>query len=153
MGTAAELHYLFKPDGTAAPQSHVAWLSVQQFLADEPACKKLWELLDAQFRTRSKFLAIWPSVRFLAVHRDAEGSLDGAVLVSTPVNWQIDYVVVRPESRGQGIAAMMVKAALYEAQVASAPYVMLSSNPSLRTLYEGCGFRVVWPFPIESQSA
>jgi GNAT superfamily N-acetyltransferase len=103
----------------------------------------MWELLDTQFRTRSKFLAIWSCVSFVAVHRDSDGALDGFLLVTAPVNWQIDYVVVRPDSRGQGIASALVKTAVAHAYLHQVPYVMLTSKESLRTLYEGCGFRVV----------
>ena len=59
------------------------------------------------------------------------------------MNWQIDYVVVRPDSRGQGIAQKLVKAALGQAYLHSAPYVMLTSKESLRSLYESCGFTVL----------
>jgi ribosomal protein S18 acetylase RimI-like enzyme len=112
-------------------------------LQDEPACKLLWELVTDQFRTRSKFLSIWSGVKFVAVHRDGGGLADGFLLVNAPVNWQIDYVVVRPDARGRGIAAALVNEALHRAFVHGAPYVMLTSKPSLRGLYEGCGFSVV----------
>jgi ribosomal protein S18 acetylase RimI-like enzyme len=142
MSQEAELHYLFKP---VEPQTGqlCEFLPVQEFLADELACKVVWGLLSEQFRTRSKFLAIWPCVRYVAAHRDAEGNLDGFLLVSSPVNWQIDYVVVKPESRGQGIAGQLVRTALHHAYLHKAPYVMLTSKESLRPLYEGCGFCVV----------
>ena len=68
-----------------------------------------------------------------------------ALLVTAPVNWQIDYVVVRPDVRGSGVAGALVKAALNEAFRTNVPYVMLTSRESLRPLYEGCGFT-----PIES---
>jgi ribosomal protein S18 acetylase RimI-like enzyme len=139
-----DLYYLCRP--TAAPPTTrpgVEFVPVREFLADEPACKMMWELLDTQFRTRSKFLAIWPCVSFVAVHRDPDGALDGFLLVSAPVNWQIDYVVVRPDSRGQGIASTLVKTAVAHAYLHQVPYVMLTSKESLRPLYEGCGFRVV----------
>jgi GNAT superfamily N-acetyltransferase len=82
-------------------------------------------------------------VRYVAVHRDAGGAADGFLLVTTPVNWQIDYVVVRPESRGRGVAAALVKEAVRQAYLHGTPYLMLTSKESLRPLYEGCGFTVV----------
>jgi GNAT superfamily N-acetyltransferase len=140
-----ELHYIHKPaEGTAASPD-VEFLSLSEFLADEPACKLLWELIDTQFRTRSKFLAIWPSVRHVALHRDVEGVADGFLLVSAPVNWQIDYVVVRPDSRGQGIAGQLLATTLHHAARLKPPYVMLTSKESLRPLYESHGFL---PIPL-----
>jgi len=143
MQTEPDLYYLYQPLEPRTAGLPVALLSVSEFLQDEPACKLLWELISSQFRTRSKFLAIWSGVRFVAVHRDASGAVDGFLLINSPVNWQIDYVVVRPDSRGQGIAAALVMEALNQAFLHRAPYVMLTSKPSLRVLYENCGFVVV----------
>jgi GNAT superfamily N-acetyltransferase len=138
-----DLYYLCRPAASLPVAVPVAFHPVSEFLADEAACKQLWELVTTQFRTRSKFLAIWPGVRFVAVHRDAAGAADGFLLVNTPVNWQIDYVVVRADSRGQGIAAALVAETLNQAYLHRVPYVMLTSKPSLRGLYESCGFTVV----------
>jgi ribosomal protein S18 acetylase RimI-like enzyme len=146
MSVEAEMHYLAKPLGTLPVGVPVEFLSVQEFLADEPGCKVLWELLSNQFRTRSKFLAVWSCVRYVAVHRTPAGTVDGFLLVSCPVNWQIDYVVVSPESRGRGIAQALVRTTLNQAYLHRAPYVMLTSRESLRPLYEACGFAVV-PVP------
>jgi ribosomal protein S18 acetylase RimI-like enzyme len=121
----------------------VEFVSVTEFLADEPACRTLWELVATQFRTRSKFLTVWSGVRFVALHRDDDGAADGFLLVNAPINWQIDYVVVRPESRGRGIAAALVTETVNQAFLRGVPYVMLTSKASLRPLYEGCGFAVV----------
>lgn len=144
MNAEPQLHYFCKPTD-ALPLSNVPvdFLSIQEFLADEPACKVLWELVSEQFRTRGKFLAIWSGVRYIALHRDDTGSVDGFLLVTTPVNWQVDYVVVRPESRGKGIASALVKATVRQAYMHKVPYVMLTSNESLRSLYESCGFCVI----------
>ncbi len=138
-----DLHCIHRPTRADPLPADVELIPVSEFLADEAGCKTLWELLDTQFRTRSKFLAIWPSVRFVCLHRDAKGNADAFLLVSAPVNWQIDYVVVRTDSRGQGIAQKIVKAALSQAYLHHAPYVMLTCRDSLRSLYEGCGFAVV----------
>ncbi len=138
-----ELHYIHKPAEAGPPHPGVDFLPVREFLADEPACKTFWDLIDTQFRTRSKFLAIWPCVSFVAVARNPDGDPAGFLLVSAPVNWQIDYVVVHPSARGQGVGTTLVKAALSQAYLHRAPYVMLTSKESLRPLYEGCGFRVV----------
>src|SRR5262245_44598175 len=138
-----ELYYLHAP-ARPRPVAHpVEFLPVAQFLADEEACRALWELLSGQFRTPSKFLAVWPCVRFVAAHRRG-GELAGALLVSTPLNWQIDYVVVRPEWRGRGVAAALVNETVNQALARRVPYVMLTSREGLRPLYEGaCGFGVV----------
>ena len=120
-----ELYYFCRPTSVVEPPVlPVEFAAVTDFLADEPACKMLWELLETQFRTRSKFLAIWRAVSFVAVHRDADGVLDGFLLVSAPVNWQIDYVVVRPDARGQGVGGALVRAAVAEAARRGVPYVM-----------------------------
>ena len=139
-----DLYYLCRPGPEHAPPAvPVAVVTAADFLADEPACKVLWALIDTQFRTRSKFLAVWRCASFVAVHRAADGAADGLLLISAPVNWQVDYVVVRPESRGQGIAGALVKAAVAAAFRHRVPYVMLTSKPALRPLYEACGFSVV----------
>lgn len=143
MPTEPDLYYLCQPKEPQLVRLPITFLPVSEFLLDEPACKLLWELVSTQFRTRGKFLAVWSGVRFVAVHRNSEGSADGFLLVNAPVNWQIDYVVVRPDARGQGIAAAMVKEVLHQAFLHHVPYVMLTSKPSLRALYESCGFTVV----------
>ena len=136
-------HYYCRPTERSIVDASVQFVSASDFLSDEPACKIFWQLIDSQFRTRSKFLTIWQCVSFVAVHRRGDGSADGFLLVSAPVNWQIDYVVVHPDSRGQGIASKLVKQTLAQAGKLGVPYVMLSSNESLRSMYEGCGFRVI----------
>jgi GNAT superfamily N-acetyltransferase len=154
MGGESELHYFCKPTGERPVAHPVEFLSVTDFLADEPACKQLWELVTTQFRTRNKFLAIWSGVRYVAVSRDPDGASDGFLLVTAPVNWQIDYVVVRPDRRGLGIAAALVAEALNQAHRLGAPYVMLTSKASLRPLYEGCGFTAVGavdPVPLNGR--
>jgi ribosomal protein S18 acetylase RimI-like enzyme len=145
MSAEANLYYLCQPTQELPVTQRVEFLPVQEFLRDEQVCRELWELVASQFRTRSKFLTIWQSVRFVALLRDAEKTrLKGLLLVSAPVNWQIDYVVVHPEARRQGVAAALVKATLNEAYRRSVPYVMLTSKESLRSLYETeCGFTVV----------
>lgn len=143
MASEPELNYFCRPTGPRTPATPVEFVPATEFLADEPACKALWELVSTQFRTRSKFLAVWAGVRFVAVHRGDGGAADGFLLVNAPINWQIDYVVVRPESRGRGIAAALVTETVNQAFLRSVPYVMLTSKASLRPLYEGCGFSVV----------
>ena len=143
MAAEAELHYIHKPSGVRPVAGRVDFVPVHEFLADEPACKQLWELVSTQFRTRGKFLAVWSGVTFVAVHRDPGGAADGFLLVNAPVNWQIDYVVVRPDRRGNGIAAALVTEALNQAFRHAAPYVMLTSKASLRGLYEGCGVTAI----------
>lgn len=143
MANEAELNYICRPTRPHTAATPIDFLSVAEFLDDEPACKALWELVSTQFRTRSKFLAVWSGVRFVALHRTGDGAADGFLLVNAPVNWQIDYVVVRPESRGRGIAAALVTETVNQAFLRGVPYVMLTSKASLRPLYEGCGFAVV----------
>ena len=86
-------------------------------------------------------------MRYVAVHRDDAGDVDGFLLVNTPVNWQIDYVVVRPGCRGRGIAGALVSETLDQAYRRGVPLVMLTSKPALRPLYESCGFQVVGQKP------
>ena len=70
--------------------------------------------------------------------------LSGFLLVSTPLNWQIDYVVVRPDRRHEGIAAALVNETVNQALARKVPYLMLTSREGLRSLYEEtCGFTVV----------
>jgi GNAT superfamily N-acetyltransferase len=140
----AELYYQHVPRAVRPVAVPVEFVSVTQFLADEAACQTLWELVSSQFRTRGKFLSVWPHVRHVALCRDDQGAVTGLLLVSTPLNWQIDYVVVRPDARRQGLAAALVNATLNHALAAGVPYVMLTSREGLRPLYEGeCGFTVV----------
>ena len=123
MSAEPELYYFHAPAGRRPVSVPVVFLSVQEFLADEPACRALWDLLVSQFRTRSKFLAIWPNVRYVALHRNDTGVADGFLLVTSPVNWQIDYVVVHPDSRGKGIAQALVVETLNRAHALNVPYV------------------------------
>jgi GNAT superfamily N-acetyltransferase len=143
MAAGVEVHYICKPNGQRPVATPVEFLTVQEFLADESSCRVLWDLVASQFRTRSKFLAIWQCVRFVVLHRDAGGCPDALLLVSAPVNWQVDYVVVAPSARGQGLATALLTTVTNEACRRGVPYVMLTSKPELRPLYEGCGFHVV----------
>jgi ribosomal protein S18 acetylase RimI-like enzyme len=143
MSSEVEYYYIQVPRGRREVVLPVEFLSVAQLLRDEPACRAIWDLITANFRTRSKFLSIWPCVRHAAVHR-RHGRLAGFLLVSTAVNWQIDYVTVAPEARGQGVAEALVLETMNRAWEQKIPYVMLTSKESLRSLYEGrCGFQVV----------
>jgi ribosomal protein S18 acetylase RimI-like enzyme len=143
-----ELYYLQVPGEPRPVSQPVEFLSAADLLDDEPACKAVWDMITSQFKTRSKFLAIWPSVRHVALHR-REGEVVGFLLVSAPVNWQVDYVVVRPECRGRGIAEALVAETLNQAAARHVPYVMLTSREGLRPLYEGaCGFTVVGEKPV-----
>ena len=72
------------------------------------------------------------------VYRQGD-TVGGLLLVSAPVNWQIDYVVVCKEMRGRGIATSLVNETLNQALARKVPYVMLTSKASLRPLYEGQG--------------
>jgi GNAT superfamily N-acetyltransferase len=138
-----ELYYLQTPAAPRPVNHAVEFLTIAEFLEDESACRDMWEVISTQFKTRSKFLAIWPSVRYVATHQ-RDGKLAAFLLVSAPVNWQIDYVVVRPEFRGKGIAESLVNATTNQALLRSTPYVMLTSREGLRPLYEtACGFTVV----------
>jgi ribosomal protein S18 acetylase RimI-like enzyme len=148
MAPEPSLFYFCRPTHSAPVSHPVDFLSVQEFLTDEPACQTLWELLSTQFRTRGKFLTIWQGVRFVAVHRDPNGGADGFLLITTPINWQIDYVVVRPDRRGNGVATALLAEAVNQAYQRHAPYIMLTSRESLRAFYEGCGFTVVGRDPI-----
>ena len=146
-----ELYYLHVPSEPRPVAHAVEFLTAAEVLEDESACRALWELMTAQFKTRSKFLAIWPSVRYVALHRRG-GEAVGLLLVSAPVNWQIDYVVVNPEWRGRGIAEALVSATVNEALARKVPYVMLTSREGLRPLYEtACGFTVVGQKPTAEQ--
>jgi len=147
----AEFFYVCHPTEARRPALPVEFLPVAEFLADEPACALLWELVATQFRTRSKFLAVWAGVRFVALHRDEHGEPDGFLLVNAPVNWQVDYVVVRPEARGRGVAAALVAEALDQAFRRGVPFVTLTSKPALRPLYESCGFAVTETVPCGSE--
>lgn len=138
-----QLYYFHVPAQRRSVSLDIDFMSATNFIQDEPACSALWEMLTDHFHTRSKFLAIWPNVRHVAVHR-RDGALAGCLLVSTAVNWQIDYVVVRSDMRHQGISAALVDETLNQALARGVPYVMLTSRESLRPLYEcRCGFRVV----------
>jgi ribosomal protein S18 acetylase RimI-like enzyme len=148
-----ELYYIHVPTGPRPVYCPVEFLSTAEFLEDETTCRAVWDMIHAHFKTRSKFLAIWPSVRYVAAHH-RDGDLVGFLLVSAPVNWQVDYVVVRPEYRGQGIAEALVSATVNQALARRVPYVMLTSREGLRPLYEAaCGFTVVASKPTPNASA
>lgn len=141
--TQHECYCLYQPNTLHAVNLPIEFITTQVFLADESACQALWDLVSTQFRTRSKFLAIWPNVQYVALHRDTLQAVDGLLLITASVNWQIDYVVVRPECRGQGVAKALLLTTLNHAFLKRVPYVMLTTRPSLRPFYESCGFQVV----------
>ncbi|RLS34151.1 MAG: N-acetyltransferase [Planctomycetota bacterium] len=143
------MHFLCEPICAVPVELPVEFTTIQDLLTDEPACRVLWDLVSSQFSTRSKFLAIWAGVRYAVLHRDESGAVNGFLLITTPVNWQLDYVVVCDRARGQGIASALVRTALNEACRRRVPYVMLSAAASLRPLYEACGFV---PVPASSLS-
>jgi ribosomal protein S18 acetylase RimI-like enzyme len=148
-----ELYYLHTPTAPRPVDQAVEFLTAAEFLEDETTCRGVWDMITTHFKTRSKFLAIWPSVRYVATHH-RDGELVGFLLVSAPVNWQIDYVVVRPEFRGQGIAEALVNATVNQALARTVPYVMLTSREGLRPLYESaCGFTVVATKPTPKSAA
>lgn len=137
-----ELYYIQVPRHFRPVVHPIEFMTLDQFLHDEPACRALWDLLHRNFKTRGKFLAIWPCVRYLAVYYH-NGQPSGMLMVSAPMNWQIDYVVVRDDLRHQGVASSLVNETLNQALARGVPYVMLTSKESLRPLYEGqCGFTV-----------
>ena len=138
-----QVFYLHVPTRFRPVGQKVEFLPVSIFLEDEETCKVVWEMITGHFKTRSKFLAIWPSVRFVAIHGRGQ-ELSGFLLVSTPLNWQIDYVVVRPNRRHEGIAAALVNETINQALARNVPYLMLTSREGLRPLYEDtCGFSLV----------
>ena len=148
-----ELYYIHVPTGPRPVAHAVEFFSIADLLEDEPTCRAIWDMLSNQFKTRSKFLAIWPSVRYVAVHY-RDGEVAGFLLVSAPVNWQVDYVVVRPEYRGEGIALSLLNATINQALTRKVPYVMLTSREGLRPLYEtACGFTVVASKPTPKPAA
>lgn len=142
MANPTQLFYIHVPTERRDVEVPIEFLSVSDFTSDEPACRAVWDMMSANFHTRGKFLAIWPSVRHVALHRH-EGQVVGCLFVSTPVNWQVDYVMVRSDMRHRGISAALVNETVNQALARNVPYVMLTSKPELRPLYEGrCGFQV-----------
>jgi GNAT superfamily N-acetyltransferase len=140
MLSETNLYYIQVPIEVRPVAHPVRFLAIHEFLEDEEACKALWEMVSSQFKTRSKFLTVWQHVRFVALYRDSSG-VAGLLLVSTPLNWQIDYVVVREDRRGRGIATSLVNETVNQALAQKVPYVMLTSKEGLRQLYaEQCGF-------------
>ena len=137
------MHMICEPTAAWPVDQPVDVVAVQDILDDEPVCRSIWDLVTGQFRTRSKFLAIWPGVRHVVLHRDPDLAIDGFLLVTEMVNWQLDYVVVRDDARGKGIASALVRGALNAACLRRVPYVMLTCADELAPLYEGCGFKPV----------
>jgi hypothetical protein len=58
-----DVHYYCAPTGELTVDLPIEFIPVQEFLADEIACKALWDLISVNFRTRSKFPTVWPNVR------------------------------------------------------------------------------------------
>ena len=147
-----ELHYFHKPHEPQSGLKLAEFLPVQDFLADEPACKELWDVAVQPCSTRAA--SSWPSGRACGTSRSIAtrtATPTGSCSSPSPVNWQIDYVVVKPDSRGQGIATQLVRTALHHAYLHRTPYVMLTSKESLRPLYaEPAGsspYRTMRPTP------
>ena len=63
-----ELYYLHTPAARRPVVHAIEFLTAAEFMEDEPACRALWDMISTHFKTRSKFLAIWSSVRYVAAH-------------------------------------------------------------------------------------
>ena len=141
MANEPELNYLCRPTEPRNAPLPIDFLSVAEFLARRAGVQDaVGTRLD---RSSAPGRSSWPSGPGCGSSPSTatdDGAADGFLLVNAPVNWQIDYVVVRPEARGQGIAAALVTETLNQAFLRGVPYVMLTSKASLRPLYEGCGF-------------
>ena len=137
------MHLYCQPSKVVGVALPIDFVTTQDLLVDEAACREIWDLVSSQFHTRGKFLAVWPCVRHVVLHRDDQGIVDGFLFVSEPVTWQLDYVVVRHESRGRGIASALVRFALDEACRRSVPCVTLSCAEALVPFYRSCGFQPV----------
>lgn len=137
------MHLFCRPSSVVGVDLAIEFVTTQDVVADETVSRAIWDLVASQFRSRGKFLAIWPCVRHVALHRDEQGGVDGFLLVSEPVNWQLDYVVVRDDARGRGIASALVRFTLDEACRRNVPYVMLSCTEALEPFYRSCGFHPV----------
>jgi ribosomal protein S18 acetylase RimI-like enzyme len=138
-----ELYYIQVPVEMQPVSHQIEFLAIDEFLGREHVCRALWDLISERFTSRWKFLTIWPHVRYVAICQ-YEQDVAGLLLVSTALNWQIDYVTVRPDYQGQGIASALVNETVNQALRRKVPYLMLTSRESLRPLYEGrCGFEAV----------
>src|SRR5262245_18355338 len=76
-----QLYYMHTPTRRRRVTRPVEFLPASEFVADEPPCRALWDMIATIFKTRGKFLAIWQCVRYVALMRHGE-ELVGALSVS-----------------------------------------------------------------------
>jgi GNAT superfamily N-acetyltransferase len=138
----SKLYYMLVPKEPQLVSHVVDFLDITEVLRNESLCDQIWTMIHREYVTRSKFLSIWQSVKFVATYCNL-ATLDGFLLVSAPVNWQIDYVTVWPSRRGEGIARSLLAETINQAIERNVPYICLTSKIELRKLYEGVGFKPV----------
>jgi GNAT superfamily N-acetyltransferase len=93
-------------------------------------------------------------VRWLVIHRDEAGKLDGFLCLSPAFNaqpfvrWDIDYVFVREGCRGRGIGMAIMIGAINAAMTppslkkTNTVELFFRSRASLRPFYTKAGFQV-----------
>jgi ribosomal-protein-alanine acetyltransferase len=85
-----------------------------------------------------------PRITLVATDEADAGRVIGFVIArSSPVEWEIENVVVAPEKRNGGVGIKIIREVLSQARIAGATSVLLEvrkSNLAARRLYEKLGF-------------
>lgn len=139
--------YIHVPKDELLVDRQVIFMTVTDLVSDSEdnvrRCQQIFDLVVQNFKTRRKFLELWPHVRYVAFVEE-DGQIISCAFASTPMNWQIDYVVTRPDKRGMNLARAVTNTITNEARKRKVPYVMLTSRPELVHLYaHQCTYTIV----------
>lgn len=125
----------------------VKFMPIEDLVSDSAKnnrrCQEIFDMLTDCFKTRRKFLELWPHVRYVALIEEKDSVVSFA-FASTPLNWQVDYVTTRVDKRGQNMAASVVNEITNQALKRKVPYLMLTSIPELKALYcHDCRYTII----------
>ena len=105
MSAEPELHYFCKPTDVRPVRLPVEFLPVAGVPRRRAGVQAVWDLVATSSAPAASSSRSGRACGSSPSTATPTGGVDGFLLVNAPVNWQIDYVVVRPERRGQGIAS------------------------------------------------
>jgi len=103
---------------------------------DEITCSaRVGRWLRANFQDTKEVPGDLAFRSFLSPSTGGGGSTAGLLLVSAPLNWQIDYVVVRPDpAPGRGSRWLFVNETVNQALARPGAYVMLQQSGTAAAL-------------------
>jgi len=124
-----------KPINYPSHDVHMSSIS----LMDSDQLNSIRCLITDYFYDHSKFLTIWPHVRYIA-YINVYNRIQSMALVSDTINWQIDYVSTNINFRHKGYASSIMTYINNVAWDKGVPYLILTSNSNLEYFYTKLGY-------------